>query len=45
MRAVHGATIIAPLPIICRKQVDELVEKAWRCLGPTVRAIGSRWTE
>ncbi|MCJ7453334.1 MAG: aminotransferase class III-fold pyridoxal phosphate-dependent enzyme, partial [Steroidobacteraceae bacterium] len=35
MRAVRDTMIIAPPLVISRGQIDELVEKAWRCLDLT----------
>ena len=35
MRAVGDSMIVAPPLVISRAQVDELVEKAWRCLDLT----------
>jgi putrescine aminotransferase len=42
MRAVQDTMIVAPPLIISREQVDELVEKAWRCLDLTAKAIGAK---
>lgn len=39
MRAVGDTMIIAPPLIITREQIDELVEKAWRCLDLTARRL------
>jgi putrescine aminotransferase len=39
MRAVQDTMIIAPPLIMERAQVDELLEKAWRCLDLTARDI------
>ena len=39
MRAVGDIMIIAPPLIITRKQIDELMEKAWKCLDLTQKAI------
>ena len=36
MRAVRDTMIIAPPLVISREQVDELAEKAWRCLDLTL---------
>ena len=36
MRAVRDTMIIAPPLVISREQVDELLEKAWRCLDLTL---------
>jgi len=36
MRAVRDTMIISPPLVITREQVDELVEKAWRCLDLTL---------
>ncbi len=40
MRAVRDTMIISPPLVLTREQVDELVEKAWRCLDLTARDIG-----
>jgi putrescine aminotransferase len=40
MRAVRDTMIISPPLVLGRAQVDELVEKAWRCLDLTARDIG-----
>jgi putrescine aminotransferase len=40
MRAVRDTMIISPPLILSRAQVDELFEKAWRCLDLTARDIG-----
>ena len=42
MRAVRDTMIIAPPLVISRGQVDELVEKAWKCLDLTARDLGVR---
>ena len=42
MRAVQDTMIIAPPLVITREQVDELVEKAARCLDLTAKAWKSR---
>ncbi len=39
MRAVTDKMIIAPPLIISEVEIDELVEKAWRCLDLTAKAI------
>ncbi len=39
MRAVGDIMIIAPPLIITREQIDELTEKAWKCLDLTKKAI------
>jgi len=39
MRAVGDIMIIAPPLIITREQIDELTEKAWKCLDLTQKAI------
>ena len=39
MRAVGDIMIIAPPLIITREQIDELMEKAWKCLDLTQKAI------
>jgi putrescine aminotransferase len=41
MRAVGDSMIIAPPLVITRAQVDELVEKAWRCLDLTARDLAA----
>jgi len=41
MRALSGTMIIAPPLVINEAEIDELVEKAWRCLDLTVDAIHS----
>jgi putrescine aminotransferase len=33
--------IISPPLVISREQVDELVEKAWKCLDLTARDLGA----
>ncbi|HXH04167.1 MAG TPA: aspartate aminotransferase family protein [Candidatus Competibacteraceae bacterium] len=40
MRAVGDTMIVAPPLIMTREQIDELVEKAWRCLDLTARQLG-----
>ena len=35
MRAVRDTMIISPPLVISREQIDELAEKAWRCLDLT----------
>jgi putrescine aminotransferase len=42
MRAVRDTMIIAPPLVMERSHVDELVEKARKCLDLTVRDIGIR---
>lgn len=42
MRAVQDTMIIAPPLVITREQVDELVEKAARCLDLTVHALAAQ---
>ena len=39
MRAVGDTMIIAPPLVISREEVDELVEKARKCLDLTLEAI------
>jgi putrescine aminotransferase len=39
MRALGGKMIIAPPLVINDNEIDELVEKAWRCLDLTAQAI------
>jgi putrescine aminotransferase len=41
MRAVGDSMIVAPPLVISDDQLDELVDKAWRSLDLTVRALGS----
>ena len=41
MRALSGTMIIAPPLVIDETEIDELVEKAWRCLDLTADAIHS----
>jgi adenosylmethionine-8-amino-7-oxononanoate aminotransferase len=36
MRAVRDTMIISPPLVISREQIDELAEKAWRCLDLTL---------
>ncbi len=42
MRAVQDTMIIAPPLIMERSHIDELIEKAWRCLDLTARDLGAR---
>ena len=42
MRAVSDTMIISPPLMLSREQVDELVEKAWKCLDLTARDVGVR---
>jgi putrescine aminotransferase len=42
MRAVRDTMIIAPPLVMERAQIDELIEKAWRCLDLTARDLKSR---
>ncbi|MBP6514561.1 MAG: aspartate aminotransferase family protein [Steroidobacteraceae bacterium] len=42
MRAVRDTMIIAPPLILERSHIDELVEKAWKCLDLTARDLGVR---
>jgi putrescine---pyruvate transaminase len=42
MRAVRDTMIIAPPLIMERAQIDELMEKAWRCLDLTARDLARR---
>jgi putrescine---pyruvate transaminase len=42
MRAVADTMIIAPPLMLSREQVDELVEKAWKCLDLTARDVEVR---
>jgi putrescine aminotransferase len=39
MRAVRDTMIISPSLIMDRSQIDELIEKAWRCLDLTARDL------
>jgi putrescine aminotransferase len=39
MRAVRDTMIISPPLVMERAHIDELVEKAWRCLDLTARDI------
>jgi putrescine aminotransferase len=41
MRALGGKMIIAPPLVISASEIDELIEKAWRCLDLTADAIRS----
>jgi putrescine---pyruvate transaminase len=41
MRAVRDTLIISPPLVISREQVDELAEKAWRCLDLTLQRCRS----
>ena len=41
MRAVGDRMIVCPPLIITHEQVDELVEKAWRCLDLTAASLGA----
>jgi len=40
MRAVRDTMIISPPLVMERAHIDELIEKAWRCLDLTARDIG-----
>ncbi len=40
MRAVGDTIVVAPPLILSREEADELVDKAWRCLDLTRKAIG-----
>jgi len=40
MRAVGDTMIIAPPLVISRDEIDELVEKARKCLDLTLEALG-----
>ncbi len=42
MRAVRDTMVIAPPLVMERAHIDELIEKAWRCLELTARDIGNR---
>jgi putrescine aminotransferase len=42
MRAVRDTMIIAPPLVMERAQIDELIEKAWRCLDLTARDLKNR---
>jgi len=39
MRAVRDTMIVSPPLVITRAQIDELVEKAWRCLDLTMAKV------
>ena len=39
MRAVGDSMIVSPPLVISKEQVDELVEKAWRCLDLTAESL------
>ena len=41
MRAVRDTMIISPPLVMERAQIDELIEKAWRCLDLTAREIAT----
>ena len=40
MRAVGDTMIVSPPLVVEHAHIDELVEKAWRCLDLTAKAIG-----
>jgi putrescine aminotransferase len=40
MRAVKDTMIISPPLIMERQHIDELIEKAWKCLDLTAQKIG-----
>jgi putrescine aminotransferase len=40
MRAVGDTMVVAPPLILTHEQVDELLEKAWKCLDLTAKAAG-----
>ena len=40
MRAVGDTIVVAPPLILTHEQADELVEKAWKCLDLTAKAVG-----
>jgi putrescine aminotransferase len=42
MRAVRDTMIISPPLVMERAQIDELIEKAWRCLDLTARDLKNR---
>jgi putrescine aminotransferase len=42
MRAVRDTMVIAPPLVMERAQIDELIEKAWRCLDLTARDLKNR---
>jgi putrescine---pyruvate transaminase len=42
MRAVGDTMVIAPPLVMERAQIDELIEKAWRCLDLTARDVKNR---
>jgi putrescine aminotransferase len=41
MRAVGNTMIVAPPLIIGDSQIDELVEKAWKCLDLTAASLAA----
>jgi putrescine aminotransferase len=41
MRAVGNTMIVSPPLIITNEQIDELVEKAWKCLDLTAASLGA----
>jgi putrescine---pyruvate transaminase len=41
MRAVRDTMVISPPLIMERQQIDELIEKAWRCLELTARDVAA----
>jgi putrescine aminotransferase len=40
MRAVGDTMIVSPPLVIENQHVDEMVEKAWRCLDLTAESMG-----
>jgi len=40
MRAVGDTIVVAPPLILTHEQADELIEKAWKCLDLTAKAVG-----
>jgi putrescine aminotransferase len=42
MRAVRDTMIIAPPLVMEHAQIDELIDKAWRCLDLTARDLKGR---
>jgi len=41
MRAVGDTMIVSPPLVVRHEHIDELVEKAWRCLDLTAGALGA----
>lgn len=42
MRAVGDTMIISPPLVISQSEIDELIDKAWRCLDLTMKALNAR---